>query len=164
MATGVYNHINFHKFRVMHCLWKHKAITGCAEAMTNREISEFTGIPAGNISRMMTHYRKIKAHYFRRIKPEKGDNAYRYRLTTVGVKYLMKYMQRFVLGLSLNCKTRKLKHMPHFTEMRIVKIGAQELNSDLNPVVMKYYMGVTRQGSEELGIKPQDVINTIKNI
>lgn len=164
MTYGVYHKNNAAKFRIMLCCWRHGAVTGCEPALSPREMEAHTGIPAKNISRLMNHYRKIGAHYFRRLKMRNGENFYRYRLTETGVHYLSKYMRRYLLGLSLNCSTRrhKLQYMPHFTEMRRLNISTKELDADLDPNIMKYYVGVTKQGALDLGIEQEDVINIIK--
>lgn len=179
MATGIYHKFNVLKTRILHAHLAEWPNPGWRRPYTNREIAKKLGMPINKISDAMRHYQKQEHHkYFKRLKPLKGSTAYRYLITDSGIKYLTQYLQRMHDGFDLSLCSRKRTRTPQFEIARaaeqadwherhriLEKTGvfppehkptAQEL-LDINPELLSYYIGITKQGALELGLTEANI-------
>lgn len=135
MTTGTYYLQNALKFRIMECLVKNRP-----KAMTCKEIEAETGIPAGNISRVMSHYDKYGYGYFKRLKV-KHTKAYRYKINKYGRQVYMKYLKRIKLGFDLNMKKRVPERMSTYRGLRKISLKTAT-EREVKPEEFAPYVGV----------------------
>lgn len=132
---SIYHLQNFLKFRIMECLVKNRP-----NAMTCKQISEQTGIPASNISRVMSHYEKNRYGYFRRLKTT-HSKAYMYKINKYGRQAYLKYLRRIKLGFDLNMKNRVPVRMSTFRGYQKVSLNTA-IEREVKPEELAPYLGV----------------------
>jgi hypothetical protein len=97
----------------------------------------------------MSNYVKKRTKYFIRLKPVKGSREYRYQISSIGIKWYGRYMQRLLNGFDLNCRDKAPKQMPHYTGVRVSKEEFNKLvKMDLDQNMISKYTGLTRAGVE----------------
>lgn len=144
MASGYYHRRNFLKFRILQCLFENDAVYSNT-AMTCAEIAEAIGIEQKKVAGAVSCYSVRGYPYLSRLEKKRG-HAYKYKLTKKGVMWYLVYANRIKHGSSLNCKDK---------QNRIRYKTPKDLR--VSPAQMECYLGLTKQGVLELGLKREDI-------
>ena len=102
------------------------------EAITSQEISDQTGIERNKVQCALRRYSGPKYSFIGKLKGKTAEGYYRYRIHKCGVELYLELKHRVNLGFDLNRRNRVPKR----------------LNS---------YLGITKQGSLELGVTEADL-------
>lgn len=171
MASGIYHKHNALKFRLLHVGYR-----VYPKALTAQEFAEKLKVPVTNVRAQMKHYQDLERKYFRRLKPEKGSRSYRYKLTKFGMTILIRYIGRLNKGFDFNLgKFKATNQTPKYEQVKAMKqaeadrrqaeleLTGIEQPRKLKPTVeellkfnysdLKYYIGITKRGALEMGLK-----------
>lgn len=155
MATYCYHVANAAKKRVLKTLFD-----AYPKALTPPEISAITGMNYFNVSRLMNHYSNSPSHYIRRMKVKGSNGAFRYKLNKKGYRYLKEYTSRIKLGVGLNLKKNKIVYMDTYSGHKSVKIRSIA-DLELTPEQLAPYIRISKKGSIELGVQPEDKLRIV---
>ncbi len=142
---GIYHITNAAKFRIEEAFVQRGFST-----LTCPEIAEITGMPAINISRLMSHYHERGYGYFIRLKKRKG-HAYQYKLAKRGRLSYTQYLKRIKLGFDLSLQKRTPARMSTFKGLRKLNV-LKEAENFVSPAELAPYIGISKRGAEEMGI------------
>jgi len=149
MATYCYHKYNFLKFRIAESLYQVYPKT-----LTVKQISDATGVKAGNISRVLCYYHTNGFSYFRRMKI-KGTKAFKYKLNRKGYRLYRWCLHRVRLGFDLNRHHAPIK-MATFQGLRALSYKTAE-DFILSPEQLFPYVELTYAGIKN-GLTEEDLL------
>lgn len=155
MAQGTYHVFNAAKNRVLKALFD-----AYPNNLTSPQISQITGMDYFKVSRLMNHYAASPSRYIRRLKVKGANGAYRYKLNKKGYRYLKDFTMRIKLGVGLNRKKKKFVYMDTYTGHKSVKIRSSA-DLELTPEQLAPYIRISKKGSTELGVQPEDKLRIV---